>query len=113
MADDLRISLLGSLALERGGVTLPESIWRSRQERRLLGILLTMRGTRVPAERLIEWLWPDAEPTGAATTQRSVVSALRHALEPGAAERASSRYILTRHGGYAWNMDSGVWVDVD
>src|SRR4051812_7881633 len=60
MADDLRISLLGSLALERGGVALPESIWRSRQEPRLLGILLTMRGARVPAERLIEWLWPGA-----------------------------------------------------
>jgi DNA-binding SARP family transcriptional activator len=113
MADDLRISLLGTLALERGGAALPESIWRSRQERRLLGILLTMRGARAPAERLIEWLWPDAEPSGAATTLRSVVSALRHALEPGAAERASSRYILTRHGGYAWNMDSGAWVDVD
>src|SRR5262245_38659943 len=112
MAEELRISLLGSLALAYKGVPLPANIWRSRQERRLLAILLTMRGARVPAERLIEWLWPEADLASAATL-RSTVSGLRHTLEPERSERASSRYILTRQGGYAWNMQSGAWVDVD
>jgi len=113
MSDDLRISLLGPLTVSHKGVVLPANIWRSRQERRLLAILLTMRGARVPAERLIEWLWPDADPISAATTLRSAVSGLRHTLEPERAERASSHYILTRQGGYAWNMASGAWVDAD
>jgi len=113
MSDELRISLLGSLRLVHKGVVLPTNIWRSRQERRLLAILLTMRGARVPAERLIEWLWPDADPLSVATTLRSTVSGLRHTLEPERAERASSRYVLTRQGGYAWNMESGAWIDVD
>jgi len=113
MSDELRISLLGTLTLASNGVALPANIWRSRQERRLLAILLTMRGARVPAERLIEWLWPDADLASAATTLRSTVSGLRHTLEPERAERASSRYILTRQGGYAWNTESGAWVDVD
>src|SRR5918911_510377 len=113
MAEDLHISLLGPLTVSYKGVALPANAWHSRQERRLLAILLTMRGARVPAERLIEWLWPDADPIGAATTLRSTVSGLRHTLEPERAERASSRYILTRQGGYAWNTESGAWVDVD
>src|SRR5262245_40701569 len=113
MSDELRISLLGSLTLVHKGVALPANIWRSRQERRLLAILLTMRGARVPAERLIEWLWPDTEPMSVATTLRSTVSGLRHTLEPERAERASSRYVRTRQGGYAWNMESRAWTDVD
>src|SRR5690349_14464112 len=96
MANELQIWLLGPLTLARSGAILPASIWRSRQERRLLGILLTMRGARVPADLLVERLWPDADSATAAATLRSAVSALRHALEPGQGERASSRYVLTR-----------------
>src|SRR6266545_1279898 len=113
MSDDLRIALLGPLVVMRGGRALPDSAWRSRQDRRLLGILLTVRGARVPVDRLIEWLWPGADPLVAATTLRSTISGLRHTLEPESGARASSRYILTRPGGYAWNAESGASVDVE
>lgn len=113
MSNDLHIRVLGPLTLARGGHKLPEAIWRSRQERRLLGMLLAARGRPVPAARLIERLWPDAEPGPASTTLRSTVSALRHALEPAGGARASSRYVITRPGGYAWNSTSSAWVDLD
>src|SRR5690348_4703517 len=113
MSGQLRISLLGPLRVSYCGVALPPNVWHSRHERRLLGILLSMRSTRVPSERLIEWLWPDADLTTAATTLRSTVSALRHTLEPECAERASSRFVMTRQGGYTWNPASGVWIDAD
>src|SRR2546428_601487 len=100
MSADLHIALLGPLAITRAGQAIPDSVWRSRQERRLLGILLTARGARVPAERLIDWLWPNALPEAGAITLRSAISSLRHTLDSGSA-RASTRYILTRHGGYA------------
>ena len=112
MPDELRIQVLGPLVVVRGGQPLPESAWRSRQERRLLGVLLAARGRRVSAEQLMEWLWPDASPGAAATTLRSAVSALRHMLEPMSG-RASSHYILTRAGGYAWNNDSGAQIDAE
>src|SRR5262249_13711359 len=48
-----------------------------------------------------------------ATTLRSAISGLRHTLEPQSGARASSRYILTRPGGYAWNAASGAWVDAE
>jgi DNA-binding SARP family transcriptional activator len=110
MSADLRIALLGPLIVTIDGRPLPDSAWRSRQERRLLSILLGTRGARVPAERLLDWLWPDADHHTAATTLRSAISSLRHTLDPTGA-RASSRYILTRPGGYAWNTQGGAWVD--
>jgi DNA-binding SARP family transcriptional activator len=113
MAAELHIALLGPLAVTLHGETLPDGAWRSRQERRLLGILLTARGTRVSTERLLDWLWPGADPAAAATTLRSTISGLRHTLEPAGGARASSRYILTRPGGYAWNSASGAWVDLE
>ena len=113
MSEQLYIRLLGPLTLTRGDAVLPDTIWRSRQERRLLGILLSARGRRVPTERLIEWLWPDADPGVAAITLRSAVSALRHTLEPTGGTRASSHYVLTKPGGYAWNTSSGSWCDLE
>ena len=107
MPANLRIAALGSLTASRDGRLIPDSAWRSRQERRLLGILLAARGTRVSYERLIEWLWPEATPETAAISLRSAVSGLRRTLEPGGGERASTRYILTQSGGYAWNAASG------
>src|SRR5436190_8042736 len=111
MADDLHIFLLGPLVVQRSGRVLPDSVWRSRQERRLLLILLGARGARVPNDRLLDWLWPDADRSSGATTLRSAISGLRHTLEHESGARASSRYILTRAGGYAWNTESGAWVD--
>ncbi|NWG22099.1 MAG: AAA family ATPase [Chloroflexi bacterium] len=112
MADQLRIELLGPLTVTCAGHALPDSAWRSRQERRLLAILVAARGRAVAAERLYEWLWPGADVAGAAVNLRSAISNLRRTLEP-AAGRASRHYILTRSGGYAWNSESGAWVDLD
>jgi len=113
MSNELRITLLGPLVVTRDERPIPDSAWHSRQERRLLGILLTARGLRVPVERLIDWLWPDAAQDAATITLRSVVSNLRHALEPESGARAPSRYILTRPGGYAWNAKSDASIDTD
>jgi DNA-binding SARP family transcriptional activator len=67
----------------------------------------------VPLARLLDWLWPEAGRAAGATTLRSAISGLRHTLEPESGARASSRYILTRAGGYAWNMAAGAWVDAE
>jgi DNA-binding SARP family transcriptional activator len=112
VSDQLRIVLLGPLRVERDGQPLPDSAWRSRQERRLLTALVLARGVALPLARLVEWLWPAADPERGAVTLRSSVSSLRATIGPGG-PRASQRYILTQAGGYAWNMHSGAWVDVE
>ncbi|MGQ9549249.1 MAG: BTAD domain-containing putative transcriptional regulator [Roseiflexus sp.] len=108
----LKVALFGSLTVQIGDHTLPDSVWRSRQERRLLAILAANRGRVITAGRLCEWLWPESESAGASVNLRSAISNLRRVLEPEA-ERASNRYILTRSGGYAWNRESDAWIDVD
>ncbi|WP_448540087.1 BTAD domain-containing putative transcriptional regulator [Roseiflexus sp.] len=108
----LRIALFGALTVQIGDRTLPDSVWRSRQEQRLLAILAATRGRVIAAGRLCEWLWPDSDSASASVNLRSAISNLRRVLEPEA-DRASRRYILTRSGGYAWNRESGAWIDVD
>jgi DNA-binding SARP family transcriptional activator len=108
----LRIALLGPLHIERDGALLPEREWHSRQERRLLVALLSARAMPIPASRLIEWFWPTADPETAAVTLRSAISSLRRTLASGVG-RASSQYIQTRAGGYAWNHSADAWIDLE
>ncbi|MDW8215107.1 MAG: BTAD domain-containing putative transcriptional regulator [Roseiflexaceae bacterium] len=112
MEEALGIELFGTLTVRVNGRPLPESAWRSRQERRLLALLIAARGRVIAADRLCEWLWPGSDSASAAVNLRSAISSLRRLLEPEA-DRASRRYILTRSGGYAWNTEGGVWTDVD
>ncbi len=109
MAPELRIQMLGPFAAVLDGRALT---WRSRQERRLLLMLLAARGSDLPTETIIERLWPDAAPQTAGVSLRSAMSSLRRTLEPDLPPRAPSRYILTRPTGYAWQMGSG-WIDAD
>ncbi|MCS6841489.1 MAG: AAA family ATPase [Roseiflexus sp.] len=112
MEEALRIALFGTLTVQVNGRPLPDSAWRSRQERRLLALLIAARGRVIAADRLCEWLWPGSDSAGAAVNLRSAISSLRRVLEPEA-DRASRRYILTRPGGYAWNVESGARIDVE
>jgi DNA-binding SARP family transcriptional activator len=98
----LRIYLLGPLRIDRDGRPLPERIFRTRQERRLLAT--------VPASRLIDWLWPGSDT--AAATLRSAISHLRRTLDSQSG-RASHRLVATRVGGYAWGRPEDVWVDME
>ncbi len=108
----LRISLFGPLRVERDGRQLPERMWRSRQDRRLMTILLLARGATVPSTRLTEWLWPGIDSERAASTLRSTISSLRRTLTPGL-KRASPAYIETRPGGYAWGKPTDTWSDIE
>lgn len=106
------IRLLGPFEIEREGQPLPDSVWHTQQAKQVLKILILARGRPVPAERLMEWLWPGANPETTATTLRSTVHALRRVLEPERAPREPSRYVVTRSPGYAFVPDDAVWVDL-
>ena len=112
MTQRLRIRLFGAFEVERDGDVLPESAWHTQQAKQVLKILILARGRAVPSDRLMEWLWPGANPAATSTTLRSTVHALRRALEPDRAPRVPSRYIVTRSPGYAFQPDAHTWVDV-
>src|SRR5215468_9891652 len=86
----VELSLLGPVRAVRAGRELPLG---GPRQRAVLALLVVEAGQVVPAGRLIEELWRDAAPPGAATTLRSYVSRLRALLAPDAT-------LVARGGGY-------------
>ncbi|WP_448591480.1 ATP-binding protein [Thermoflexus hugenholtzii] len=107
----LRVRMFGRFEVWRGETPIPEADWFTRRAKQLFQILLLARGRPVPADQLLDWLWPRADPQRAAITLRSTVHALRRALEPDRPPRAS-RYIRAQPPGYAVVPEAPLWVDV-
>jgi DNA-binding SARP family transcriptional activator len=73
-----------------------------------LQVLLTRRGRVVPADQLLEILWPDDDPDAGRKRLHVRISQLRRALDP----ESSSPPIVTAEGGYAFSAEAGCWIDV-
>ncbi|MFF5263362.1 BTAD domain-containing putative transcriptional regulator [Actinomadura viridis] len=80
------------------------------RRRSVLARLVAARGRMVPAERLVEDLWPGEAPPRAAAGLQSFVSHLRRALEPGRSPRTPARVLVTAPPGYALRLPD---ADVD
>jgi DNA-binding SARP family transcriptional activator len=89
--------ILGPLVVRNGGSGEVE-LGGGRQ-RALLALLLLRRGKAVSADRLIDDLWGESPPAGAAKTLQVYVSRLRSVLGDG--------LIVRRGPGYAIELDRG------
>jgi DNA-binding SARP family transcriptional activator len=112
----LRIYMLGPFRVLRSGEPIPPSAWRSQQTRKILKVLLTRRGRVVPADQLLEILWPKDAPTAARRRLHVRISQLRRALRAEPQDETldpdgSSAYILTIEGGYAFDLEADCWLD--
>ncbi len=89
-------AILGGVRAELDGddVALPGQL------RTLLGILLADRDVAVPTDVIVERLWPGDAPRTAVKGVQVLAGRLRRALEPGLADAASSRLIVTTVDGY-------------
>jgi predicted ATPase/DNA-binding SARP family transcriptional activator len=87
----VEFELLGPLAVRSEGVALPLGGGRQRA---LLGLLLVHANEVVPSDRIVDELWPDAEPDAATRSLHVYVSSLRKALGAG------SSVLVTRSPGY-------------
>jgi DNA-binding SARP family transcriptional activator len=103
----LRISILGPFTIQRNDEEIPASAWGNQQTRTILKVLLTRRGHVVPADQLLEILWPDDDPDTARNRLHVRISQLRRALAP----ENPSAYILTHRGGYSLNPEANCWID--
>src|SRR4051812_50075629 len=77
---NLRFRMLGPLEVERDGRTLALG---GRQQRVVLASLLINANQPVSADRLVEQLWSDPQPTRALKRLQLVVTRLRKALVAG------------------------------
>jgi DNA-binding SARP family transcriptional activator len=106
----LRITTLGSLALECGGASLGGA-WNHHRPGQVLRYLICARGHRVPIDELVDAIWPGPGRRGI-TSLRQSVHILRERLEPDRPSPAPSRFVVASPGAYALDMGHVV-VDAD
>ncbi len=102
---ELRITLIGGLAVERDGTVLPTGEVGSRKARTVLKVLAAQRGRLVPMDRLVEVLWVGRPPADAAANVATLVSRLRASLGAGVIDGG--------RGGYRLVTGAAVIVDLD
>lgn len=105
----LRIFSLGPFGLAVTGNGLNVDSWKRKKAAVVLKCLVSQLDKPVHRERLIEWVWPNADPEGAWPRLKVTISYLRGALRKGGAsadiiETVGQSYLLRR---------SAVWVDAD
>ena len=98
----MEFRLLGPLEVQAEG--RPVRVPRTRQ-RALLAILLTRANEVISADRLIDDLWGETPPAGAANALHAAVSRLRRALQPVARDGVGRPRIVTCPPGYVLEVD--------
>ena len=109
----LRIQTLGSFRVWRQGQPVPDEAWPTHKSQLLFKVLLTERGHFVPAERLMDLLWPDLPPKRAQNNLWVTVSQARRVLQPDLPRRTRGDYLLTQREGYTFSRQSDYWLDAD
>ena len=105
-----RVYLTGGLAVERDGVLADHDALTGRQPALVLTALAWHAGTAVERDTLVEVLWEErSRPASWETAVATIVSGLRHALEPCGLVIDSARraYRLATQDG------DDLWIDVD
>ncbi|MBI5567611.1 MAG: hypothetical protein HY870_22120 [Chloroflexi bacterium] len=93
MPPPLRVTLLGEFGLSRGDHSIEAGDWPRPAVRRLFQYFALHHGQRLTRDRILEDLWPEADPSSARASFKQVYSWLRKVLEPYMRPRAASRYI--------------------
>ncbi len=109
VAQPLQITTLGALSLRCGDRELGGA-WLHHRPGEVLRYLLCSRGHAVPADEIVEAIWPNAERAGLVSL-RQAVHVLRDRLEPDRPRHAPSRFILASRRGYELSADAIVDAD--
>ena len=112
-AAPLRAHLLGPTRVVLEERILSDEPWSRRTGRTLLLLLLSTPDHRLPRERVLDTLWPEADPESAANSLHMSVHALRRTLEPDLRPGQPSAYVEVRGGSVALRLVPDLFVDVD
>src|SRR3954447_20763288 len=107
-ADEMRVTLLGSVAAEVDGVAVPLG---GRRQRAVFAMLALNPGRVVSVAHLVRVLWEDDPPDRATMALQSMISRLRRVLGTqgggGGGTPASGPRILTRPPGWVLDLEPG------
>ena len=93
----MQFRVLGALEVLRDGVAVQPT---SAKQRALLAVLVVRAGEVVPADTLVDAVWPERPPATATGTLQNYISQLRKAIEPGGASGAARQMLVTAEPGY-------------
>ncbi|HEY9723982.1 MAG TPA: BTAD domain-containing putative transcriptional regulator, partial [Oscillatoriaceae cyanobacterium] len=108
-AESLRIRTLGAFRVTRGQTPLSDRDFGREKARQLLHVLAAHSGEWLPKTRLIDLLWPEADPDSADGTFRVALNALQKALEPDRPSGKPGRYVLKQ--GTSYRLSEDAWLD--
>jgi DNA-binding SARP family transcriptional activator/DNA-binding CsgD family transcriptional regulator len=100
--DSLAISVLGEVSASRDGVPIDLG---GLKQRAVLALLVLARGDVVPADRLVDSLWGEAQPRNGTGALHSSLSHLRKRLEPDRSARSREGLIVRQGPGYVLKVD--------
>jgi DNA-binding SARP family transcriptional activator/predicted negative regulator of RcsB-dependent stress response len=104
-ATQVELRLAGTFRVTRDGTELTEGEIGSRKSRTLLKLLAVERPAAVPADRIVDVLWPAGRPTAPEQNVATLVSRLRAVL--------GADLIQGGRSGYRLADGPGVMVDLD
>ena len=107
-SNSIQVQCFGSFRVLLNGVDVSQDRWVSAKARDLLAYFVTMRGEKIPTDKIFEAIWGDKEHTSR-TAFHTALSRLRSALKTG---DDSPRLILVEVGEY-WLDSARFSIDVD
>lgn len=109
----IQATLLGQVRINVGDRLINENAWSLRSARSLLLLLLITRGHTISKDRVLDTLWPEANPDVGRNALYKALHLLRRVLEPELTSARKSAYIETRGDTITIFPSVDIWVDVD
>jgi YVTN family beta-propeller protein len=107
---ELKVFLVGRVALEADGLAVQDARLPGRQGRLLLAYLAVERGRPVPRDELAAALWEEAPPATWDKALTVLVSKLRSLLTEAGLD--GPRALTAAFGCYRLELPEGTWIDV-
>ena len=104
----IQVQCFGNFRVLLNGEEVSQERWVSAKARDLLAYFVTMRGEKIPADKVFDAIWGDKERTSR-TAFHTALSRLRNALKT---DKDSPRLILVEVGEY-WLDSARFTIDVD
>jgi DNA-binding SARP family transcriptional activator len=108
----LELRLLGGFSARVGSRSVQEGDWRLRKAKSLVKLLALEPGHRLHREQVMDLLWPDLDPEGAANSLNKALHAARRALEPDLVPGRPSLYLRLQGDLLTLQSPERLWVDV-
>ncbi len=108
----LTIQLLGTFSLKRGADVILDEAWPRPIVLRLFQYFALSAGVALPKDRILDDLWPNAEPSKAWNNFRTVYSLLRKVLEPYMRPKAPNRYVTVTGETYTFDPQRTATIDI-